>query len=201
MILKDNETMTRLNSPLNLINRLSAGLKGSGFASEKTSESHSENKGSRASAMGLFGVASRNFQPKSEALIPSERPFINPFSAVAAVEGTKEIEEPEKEDSSPKIEDLLSNSEQQIKLATAHDQALAVLTQAVVMMRNKLDDVRADKLPSIITATSKVVESIRKERNEAARSARGKEVHYHFYTPNQKKVSDYAVIDVTATAP
>ena len=50
----------------------------------------------------------------------------------------------------------------------------------------------------MISAASKTVESIRRERNENAKQGKDREVHYHFYTPEQKKVSDYEVIDVTA---
>lgn len=98
----------------------------------------------------------------------------------------------------PSATDLISNSENQIKLSLAHDSALDVLTRATAMIGEKLDDIKADRLPAVIAATSKVVESIRRERSEASKNNKDREVHYHFYTPSQKKISDYEVIDVTA---
>ena len=80
----------------------------------------------------------------------------------------------------------------------AHDNALSVLTDAVSELKLRLGEVKADKLPSVITATSKVVESIRRERNEAAKSGKDREVHYHFYVPQQKKLENFEVIDVQA---
>ncbi|MBI3334559.1 hypothetical protein HYZ97_03670 [Candidatus Pacearchaeota archaeon] len=99
--------------------------------------------------------------------------------------------------SSPQIDDILNGSESQIKLSLAHDNALELLNRSVDILSEKLDDVRADRLPSVISAASKVVESIRKERNEVVKNS-DREVHYHFYTPQQRKVEDYEVIDVTS---
>ena len=65
------------------------------------------------------------------------------------------------------------------------------------MLALKLDEVKADKLPSVITAASKVVESIRRERMELNKSSKGKDVHYHFYNTEQRKISDYEVIEVS----
>jgi hypothetical protein len=98
--------------------------------------------------------------------------------------------------SSTTLDQLLENHDTQIRLGLAHDNALKLLNNSVDALAAKLDDVKADKLPSVITAASKVVVGIRKERNEAIRSGINKEVHYHFYTPEQRKVSDYEVIDV-----
>lgn len=97
------------------------------------------------------------------------------------------------------IENLIPNSDKQVELALAHDRALGLLNTAITTLATKLDDVKPERLPSVIAATSKVVESIRRERSEAAKQGANKEVHYHFYTPQQNKVTDYQIIDVQAT--
>ena len=190
MILKDNDIITRLNSPANLINRLSADLA-------------PNNK--RASAMGLFGVASRGKEQvierskpiistpdikQSESLTTFQNPFLPSSPILSPQDSLPETKE-------PTIDQLLTNSEAQIKLAAAHDSALSVLSSAINELKAKLPDMKADKLPAAITATSKVVESIRKERAEAAKNTGGRSVHYHFYTPEQKKISDYNIIEVS----
>jgi len=149
MIIKDEDAIKRLNSPLNLINKLKATRRGE--------------------AMSLFGIGS----PKKAAM------------AVQVKESLK---------------DLIENSESQIKLKLVHDNALDLLHKATETLSTKLEDVRADKLPSVIAAASKTVESIRKERIEATKNDKDREVHYHFYTPQQNKIEDYDVIDVTPAA-
>lgn len=183
MIINEKETEARLNSPINLINKL-------------------KSNGSRKSAMSLFirpsfaraeetkmAVAE---QPKVEILKKEEElkaiVTFNPFE-IAKQESSKAVN---KELS---IDDLIENNETQVRLAHAHDQALELLNNSVALLSTKLEDVKADKLPSVISAASKVVEGIRKERRELNESS-DREVHYHFYTPEQRKVSEYKVIDV-----
>ncbi len=122
-----------------------------------------------------------------------KKELFNPFPPAMPVVEPK-IESME----APKVtlDHLLENHESQIKLGLAHDKALDLLNRSVDALSAKLDDVKADKLPSVISAASKTVESIRKERNEASKSGKDREVHYHFYTPEQKSVSQYEIIDV-----
>jgi ABC-type transporter Mla subunit MlaD len=159
MLIKDNDAVARLQSPLNLINKL-------------------RSDGSRKSAMSLFIPP---VTKKIEEVIPTFNPFKEEEKALTP--------------SSPAIEDLIKDSEQQVKLTLAHDKALELLNRSVDLLSAKLDDVRADKLPSVITSASKVVEGIRRERLERE-SDSDREVHYHFYTPTQKKITEYEVIDV-----
>lgn len=178
MIINEKETEARLNSPINLINKL-------------------KSNGSRKSAMSLFirpsfaKPAAVAEQPKVEILKKEEElkaiVTFNPF----------EIAKQSNKESSPRvsIDDLIENNETQVRLAHAHDQALELLNNSVALLSTKLEDVKADKLPSVISAASKVVEGIRKERRELNESS-DREVHYHFYTPEQRKVSEYKVIDV-----
>ena len=94
------------------------------------------------------------------------------------------------------LDEILTDSDSQIKLGLAHDKALDLLTRSVDALASKPDDVKADKLPSTILAASKVVDAIRRERSESVKNNRDRDVHYHFYTPQQKKIADFEVIDV-----
>lgn len=180
MLISNEDALKRLHSPGNLINKL--------------------NGSSRKNAMSLFVRPSEEVKKEEkEVKTLSFNPFekeekivINPTAIIPQVKAA-----PEKSSSeNPAVEDLIDNHDNQIKLSLAHDSALKVLTDSVAMLATKLDDIKPDKLPSVITATSKVVESIRRERNEAAKSGKDKEVHFHFYTPQQKMLSDFEVIDV-----
>jgi hypothetical protein len=153
MIVSDSDAVARLNSPLNLINKL---------------------KSSSAK------------QPAKQAM----ELFTGPLRKVNSLP----IELPAKDE--PNLDTILANNESQIKLGLAHDKSLNLLARAVDMLDAKLDDVNATKLPAVVIAASKVVESIRRERLESSKNAKDREVHYHFYTPQQKVVEDYEVIEV-----
>jgi hypothetical protein len=146
--------------------------------------------------MALFGVGQKreskpshsSFEP---AVVPApiEKPKDEPKEEPKIVSLVKEALE-------PKIDEILDDSEAKIKLSLAHDRAVELLTDSVAILINKLDDVKADKLPAVIMAASRTVESIRKERLESIKNQTNKEVHFHFYTPEQKSVEDYPVIEV-----
>ncbi len=140
----------------------------------------------KKSAMSLFipPPASRVEVVSTE--IKQTQKSFDPFTYPVALE----------ESDKPTIDTILENSDTQIRLGLAHDKALELLNNSVELLATKLDDVRADKLPAVITAASKVVEGIRRERAESAKLGKDREVHYHFYTPQQKTVADYEVIDV-----
>lgn len=175
MIINNKDAAARLDSPLNLINRLRDSKKNN--------------------AMSLFGIGKKSETKPTLDSKPSFNPFEKPqppqqntTTALIPVE-TKPTES---------VDNILDDHEAKIKLGLAHDQAIELLNRATNMLASKLDDVKADKLPAVISAASKTVESIRRERNEAAKNAKDREVHFHFYTPQQKKVSDYEVIEVAA---
>lgn len=207
MILNDNDALKRLNSSDNLMNKIKA-------LPDKPS--------SRSAVMGLFGLG-RNGSNKPSSITaelvepdktkPEDIPefpkatfndgktFNNPFSKPVSVNGntvakpeikTGEIL-PAKE---PKIDDLIGNVNAQVKLAQAHDLALLTLNDSLTTLRAKLDDLKPDKLASVVSATAKVVEGIRRERSEATKNSKGQDVHYHFYTPVQKNVDDYKLTEV-----
>jgi hypothetical protein len=188
MIINSKDADSRLNSPMNLINKLRAST------------------GSRNSAMSLFGVG-RSVDKQIKQVEFKPQSIFNPFTKTETVTDTQTQAKTDtvidrhsdSQSLSPKpiLDNILENHESQIKLGLAHDQALDLLNRSVSLLSTKLDDVRADKLSSVISAASKTVESIRKERNEASKNSKDREVHYHFYTPTQKVISDYEVIDVT----
>lgn len=164
MIVNDKDAVARLNSPMNLINRMK------NLSSSPV----------RKSAMSLF------IRPeiKSSEPLATMAPAFNPFE-----------DKPKDSEAQPRLDDISSDHDSKIELALAHDSALKLLNASVSALSAKLDDVRADKLPSVIAAASKTVESIRKERAEISRNAKDREVHYHFYTPKQKELSDYIVVE------
>lgn len=167
----------------------------------------------KKNGMSLFGMGankgvndiSQEQKNNGNEFTPPAVPALeNPFSRALANERAEAIE-PESETKAlvpsvlaaeePKIDTLIDNAGQQIKLAAAHDSALEVLSLALDKAKSEMDNIKADKLPSVITAASKVVEGIRKERNEAAKVNSNKQVHLHFYTPNQRKMEDYQTIE------
>lgn len=174
MIINEEEASKRLNSPMNLINQLRCA---------------SGNNNKRKSAMSLFGM---NKKDKVEEVKITFNPFQDKRDEPTPLAPVESLAIP----SSPALSDILENHESQIKLGLAHDKALELLNNSVNLLTTKLDDVRADKLPSVVAAASKVVESIRRERNEQAKSGKDREVHYHFYTPQQRDITDYKVIEV-----
>jgi hypothetical protein len=171
MIIDEDEAKKRLNSPLNLINQL---------------KSRSINSSRPSAAMSLFGIGRAKEQKELEPSSPTPE-ITSPGTAISPTIpiATK-----------PTLDQILENNDSQIKLGLAHDNALALLNKSVELLASKLDDIKADKLPATISAASKVVESIRKERTEALKSGINKEVHYHFYTPQQRDISEFEVIEV-----
>ena len=188
MIINDSDAVARLNSPMNLMNKL------------KQLSNNNGNK--KNSAMSLFGIgrptADSIKQITEEKLIEEVTVKFNPFStkeesqtSLLPLSTSPLLSE------TPLLETILGNSDSQIKLGLAHDRALELLNRSTNMLLEKLDDVSAAKLPSVISVASKTVESIRKERSEASKNNKDQSVHFHFYTPEQKKISDYEIIDVT----
>ncbi len=183
MILNDKEASARINSPLNLINRLRDGVK-------------------KSSSMSLFmpSPTAREEKKRDEEEV---KVTFNPFKPVSERESLQTFatsltaqQVQASSDSDPRIGDILNDADTKIKLGHAHDQALALLSNSLNALALKLDDVKADKLPSVIAAASRTVESIRRERAETIKNGKDREVHYHFYTPQQRKLEEYQVIEV-----
>lgn len=175
MIIKDEDALKRLTSPMNLMNQL---------------RNRTDKKND---AMSLFGIGRKEVKNVDIEVKKKEKALVtfNPF---------KPLDTPEEAKPTPTtLDNILEDHESQVKLGLAHDNALRLLNSSVEMLQNKLDDIKVDKLPSVISAASKTVESIRRERSESAKSGKDLQVHHHFYMPQQKSVADYNIIDVTET--
>lgn len=172
MITNDNEALKRLYSPGNLMNKIS---------------------GNRNAAMSLFGIGS--------GVGAGERiqPVVPPLAVITAESDPFEFarslaNSPEAKEETSLTDAVMDNAEARIKLSLVHDDALKVLHKAINQMGNNLDNIAPERLASVITATSKTVEGIRRERNQALKE--NKTVNIIFYTPTQKTVDQYEVIDV-----
>jgi hypothetical protein len=180
MILNDKDATARLSSPMNLINRL-------------------KESSSRKSAMSLFGIGRKNESNISTTSVPivaEVQSGLVSNEELVSKAAFNPFQKPSETHQQPILDNILENNESQIKLGLAHDSALSLLNNSIAQLAAKLDDVRADRLPSVIAAASKTVESIRKERAENSKTNKDREVHYHFYTPEQRKLDTYEVIDV-----
>lgn len=177
MLLNDSEALARLASPDNLMNRLRS-------ASSTTA---------RSSAMNLFGVGKGNVAStpvKAVEVLPPTRPSFNPFPTPSAAVVVTE------ESSSPSIDDLVPNNETQVKLTSIHDDSLDLLSSAITELRNNVSNIKPEKLPAVVSAASKIVDQIRKERVDAAKAGLEKKTSYVFYTPSQRKLSEYQEVSV-----
>ena len=190
MIISSKDAAARINSPDNLINKIRSNGRNNNSAMNIFTRKEIS-KDSQAVQQSVQDHIPVNIPVDIPAEVPEQaiQPWVNPFKT----ESTIPVERSETE---PTLDDLLEDSETNIKLATAHNNAVTLLHNSIDMLSTKLDNVKADKLPSVIAAASKTIESIRRERNEAAKNSKGKDVHYHFYTPVQKKLTDYEVIEV-----
>src|SRR5260221_3022016 len=144
MLISDKGAIARLDSPMNLMNKL-----------RQTSNP-------RKSAMSLF------IRPSVEKIEDKEIEDIkisfNPFQKLSI----EPLPTPEIQTPPTKLDDILKNNESQIKLGLAHERSLNLLSRSVHILASKLDDVRDDKRASVITVASELAESLRKERSEGA---------------------------------
>lgn len=100
------------------------------------------------------------------------------------------------EDNIPSIDNLIANATEQIETASIEKKAVKILESALDELTIRLPDIRADKLPAIITSTSKMISDMRRDAVESVNKKRDANVHLHFYAPEQKKLADYDFIDV-----
>lgn len=196
MLVTDKDAVARLNSSDNLINKIRT------LSTKKPS------------SMGLFGlnqgspvvhqVRTHNPEPESTTAIVPTRVSFDPFKKntvtvlppAAQPSTTITVSTGSLNQEQPKVDDLIDSVDVKIKLTQTHNKALEVLGKAVEMIGLKLDDIKPDKLPSVIAAASKTVESIRKEQIELGKTRKEKNVHFHFYEPERRQLSDYQVLDV-----
>lgn len=189
MIISSKDAAARLNSPNNLFNKIRDGNRREASAmSIFTGNGH---KKADSSPTVVQPAIPQALPSPVHSPAPTQESF-NPFEKKTASLVVQQVTPTEE----PSLDNLLEDSQANIKLALAHNSAVDLLANSISMLSTKLDGVRADKLPSVIAAASKTIESIRHERSEASKNNKGRDVHYHFYTPVQKKMEDYEVIEV-----
>jgi len=180
MFLNKDEVKKRLNNPMNLINQMNNRV----------------SSNSKTNAMSLFIrpvekniTGSNGNKTVIKEAAPSQEvavTFNNPFSKSIIIQ------------EEPTTDELIKDSDAKVKLALAHDNAIELLNRGINMMTTKLDNVKPEKLPSVINAASKVVDNIRRERIERSKTEKDQEVHFHFYEPARKQLSEYEVIEVSS---
>lgn len=182
MLISSDELRRRLSNPLNLLNK-------------------SEGKG-KGGAMSLFIKPSME---KESSVNPPLLPAESQIKEEPAEESSRELPNPTEDKAtveaeivdSPKVDDLIDDLENKVGLSLAHDNALNALNEAINLTRTKMDDMKADKLPSVVTAMSKVVDGIIRAKQEQQKLNKGDvTVRHVFYMPEQKKISDYEVVEV-----
>jgi len=181
MLIQEEEVLKRLNNPLNLMNRMRGGL-----------------SAPKKEAMDLFTRSKEVIilesipEGVSETTAVSVIPFSNPFPKPPTPTKTPfEVD--------VKTEDLIDDSDSKIKLALAHDTALGLLTNGLSRLAKGVESgqIEDKKIPHILATTSKIITDIRKERLEREKNNKGdRNIHYHFYCPEQRKLETYEVIDV-----
>lgn len=210
MILTDEQASLRLNNPFNLINKIGVSSRQSTamslFGMNKSNEvKEVKDKITDALKGSQFHVV---FQKESEpAKITedkvettseaSDKSLVKRFNDLLKKD-EKEIEElKDNQNNNPTLDDLITNSSAQVRLVTAHNNALDVVNTALLRLQQEVPNMKGDKIPAVIAAASKVVETIRKEKIDLHRNNKNPEnIHFHYYSPKQKSMSDYQVIEV-----
>ena len=162
---------SRLNNPNNLMNRLRNGL----TAPVKKTQ-----------AMDLF-IKREDSSSVNNSVNPASIPSVQIPATI-----------PLPEESSSFVDDHIDDADAKIKLGAAHNDALDLLSASIASLKGKVTagEVHAKSLPAVIASASRVVSDIRKERLEREKNNKTENVHYHFYTPTQKKIEEYEIIDV-----
>ena len=210
MLVSNDSALRRLSSSENLINKMKSGFKKNShsmqlFGMNRNSNQNNNNQNSSSAENKPVSTFAFSFnkprQEPEETQKESHQTDSNmadsASTAIATLEKTSEISETNKilSDKPPLLDDILQNADSQIKLGSVHNQALEVLESAIREIKIRIPEMKADKLPSIITATSKVITDIRRERNESNKNGR-QAVNIILYAPEQKSLSDYEVIEV-----
>ena len=204
MIISNEIVAKRLSSSSNLMNKLNT-IRSASKQNNSAMKLFMPESSTRSRKVESKVFAFDPFGPKSKQQLSSESDASIELGELPELDKNPTVEEKviirrQASPESPRIEDLVSNSVEQVKLGLAHDTALRILQESMETLHTKLDEIKPDRLSTVISVTSKVVESIRNERLAVAKGqGKDKEVHYHFYTPEQKKISDYEIIDLVSS--
>jgi hypothetical protein len=175
MLINEKEAARRLNSPDNLMNRL-------------RSLSTTNRTASTTKAMGLFGIGNK------EGLVPTSS--ILPQSNQSNQSDSEGPQQPVmSQSSSPSLDDLVKNADSKLKIELAHTAALDTLVSTVNRLKDTVPSLESPvKLSQIAMNMSRIMTSLTEKKEDKAEE--DKQVHYHFYMPEQNKMDDYKVIDV-----
>lgn len=187
MLINESDAATRLNSPLNLMNR----LRRESVSSNKAKQSMSLFTGDRTESItkdNNFGRSQlHDFNPfpappqltQSEVITPDA--ILESVATAAPTPG--------------QIDSLIDGLDIKLKQELIHRAAMQALESAVNSLNVRLPEIKhPEKLADVAGKMSKIVSDIRNDRKETG--GKNKTVHLHFYTPEQKKVADYNSIDV-----
>jgi hypothetical protein len=204
MLVSEKDAITRLVSPDNLVNKIrtlavkkpaSMSIFGLGSGSPIVQQVRFADQIKEQDKPSQAESNVSHLESITAEMIPARVPF-DPFNHKSSFPVLPPAQQVTLNRETPKVDDLLDNVDTQLGLQQAHDNALKLLGNAVTMLGTKLDDIKPDKLPAVIAAASKTVESIRKEKIELGKTRKERNVHFHFYEPERKQLSDYQVIDV-----
>ena len=181
MLISNDEAAKRLNSPMNLFNQ----MRTSSFSQQKSR------------AMNLFGVGKKKDGPFDNGTMTTAPDIQEGAAVVGSQSKAEEVIIPslvlDKEDS-VNIDSILDNAESKIKLETVHNIALDAMVSSIQRLKDTLVEVsKPEKLADIAVKMGKVVNDIRTEKNRAGND---RPVHLHFYTPEQRKISEYQEVTV-----
>lgn len=210
MIVNDNDALARLLSPNNLVNQIKNGA----FNSRKQGMAlfgvgEKVNGNNQTAAAPVFkspfspgpptedipdsNVSTGTTDNADVSTVRNSEPAVGLGEQLARTTGKEYRVVPVNE---PTIDDLLGDADSQIKLTEAHNAALAVVNAALTRVTNDIDTINPNRLPAILTAAQKIVDSVRKEKLEMAKTGNRGTTHHHFYTPTQRHINTFEVIEV-----
>jgi flagellar biosynthesis chaperone FliJ len=152
-----------------------------------------QNRGGSSSsskAMELFGVKRFAFTPqtKLEASLKSSE-----ISTHKIDDSNNEVNKIVSEANSNN-EVIIENIEHRLKIELAHSAALDTLVTSVQRLQQQIPTLdNPTKLADVAAKMSKIVEFLG-DRKETTKE---EQVHYHFYMPEQNKIEQYEVIEVS----
>lgn len=179
MLINEDDFQRRINNPMNLLNKKGDRKHGALSIFIKPSEVVEEKKFTPA------------FPLLKEDKVETEA--VNKESLENIQEAMAVVERKERE---IRTDDILKDADANIRLAAVHSKALDIMHTAMHQLEEKMPEMKADKIPMIVSTLGKVITDIRKEQAERNKNQANENVHFHFYCPEPKKLDQYEVIEV-----
>lgn len=179
MLINDKEADKRLGSSQNLINKIKSVSPG------------------KSKAMQLFGIGRQTitspFSSPSSSYIEKKADLIQPVPPAATSTFTKQVTAEESEQSP--LDDFVKNADDKIKMELIRSAATDALLTSVKQLAIQLPAMESpDKLANVASKMSRIINELESKDN---RNKDGETVHYHFYMPEQRKIEQYEVIEVS----